>query len=254
MVRIRCLTMLMLCVFVGGNVYAAEAEFRCDTEVFVGTEKQPAQETLTIFTGNLAYDFLLTKPEEITVYDFGRGQLTLLDKGRKVRTTIPTDNLLRFSAAYKTAKAESDLFAFCTQPSFEESFADDVLMLEARPLSYKATCCKPEVAGADKRYREFADWSTRLNALRPGNLPPFPRMEMNKALAARGMLPSEVERTIVATSFTMKRTDVVRSYHLYNWALSAPDRRKIDTVGEYLTQFQSVPVEEYLQLEKATGK
>lgn len=249
---------LFICfVSVGPAATAADGEFRCDSEVFVGKEKNPVQQTLTIFTGSLAYDFLLTEPEETTLYDFNRGEVRLLDKARKVRTTILADDLLRFTAAYKTTKAESELFNFARQPSFEETFATDVLMLAAPALSYRVTCTKGSIVGADKRYREFADWSARLNAMRPGNLPPFPRMELNKALAARGVLPSEIERTIVAATLTGKRTEVVRSEHRFNWSLSSPDRRRILDTGDQLTNFTAVTVEEYLELSKeklAAGK
>src|SRR4051812_28155029 len=103
---------LLACVVLGMIVPSSARsgdEFRCDSEVFVGTDKNPVQQSLTIFTGTVAYDFLLGKPEEITVYDFGRGQITLLDKTRKLKTTIQIDDLLRLAAEYKITKAESEL-------------------------------------------------------------------------------------------------------------------------------------------------
>jgi hypothetical protein len=236
------------------HAFAADDEFRCDSEIFMGEEKKPVQETITIFTGKLAYDFLLTAPEEITVYDFGRGQFTLIDKNRKVKTTIASDDLLRFTAAYKTIKPDTELFSFCTQPSFDEEFSEKKLRLHSKTLTYQVECIKPEHTGADKRYRDFADWSARLNAMRPGNLPPFPRMEMNKSLAARNMLPSKIERTISTFHLTGTRTEVVRSHHLFNWQLSLSDRRRIDQVGDYLTQFEAVSPEVYLKVGETGSK
>src|SRR6186997_3045464 len=130
---------LLVCATVAlmSSITFAGDEFRCDTEVFVGKEKNPVQQTLTIFSGSVVYDFLLSKPEEITVYDLGRGQITLLDKNRKLKTTIQNDDLLHWTAAYKTVKAESDLFIFCTQPKFEETFKDNTLTLSAKQLTYK---------------------------------------------------------------------------------------------------------------------
>ena len=233
---------------------ATAGEFRCDTEIFVGTEKKPVQESLTIFTETAVYDFLLTKPEEITVYDLAHGRITLLDKSRKARTTIATDDLLRFTAAYKTARPESELFAFCVQPVFAESEEEGRVVLKGKPLMYRVATSKPGAAGAQKRYREFADWSARLNAMRAGNLPPFARMELNQVLAAKGMLPEEVERTISTKHLTGTRTEVVRSHHLFNWTLSAQDRQKVEAVGDFLGTYSAVSVEDYLQLDKATGK
>jgi hypothetical protein len=232
---------------------AADDEFRCDSDIFVGTEKKPVQQSLTIFTGKLVYDFLLTTPEEITLYDFSRGQFTLLDASRKAKTTIASDDLLRFTAAYKTIKLESELFSFCTHPSFDEEFSNNTLFLRAKPLTYQVECTPPNLAGADTRFRDFADWSARLNAMRPGNLPPFPRMEMNKALAARKMLPTKVERTISTSHLTGTRTEVIRSQHLFNWKLSLEDHRRIDKVGDYLTQFAPISPEEYLRVQESGG-
>ena len=241
---------MALAMMVASTSFAAD-EFRCDTEIFVGTEKKPVQDSLTIFKGAEAYDFLLGKGEEITLYDFGRGQITLLDKGRKLRTTITTEELLRFTAAYKTRVAASDLFKFCTSPTFVETFASDRLSLTSPQLSYKVACIKPEFAAAGKRYREFADWSAQLNGMRPGSLPPFPRLELNKALAAHDFLPEEIERTISTTHLTGKRTETIRSSHRFNWQLSVQDRERIEQVETYLTTFTTTTVGEYLQLDKS---
>ncbi len=229
-------------------------EFRCDTEIFVGHEKKPVQESLTIFAESVVYDFLLTKPEEITVYDLPHGRITLLDKSRKSRTTIAVDDLLRFTAAYKTAKPESELFAFCVQPNYEESEVEARIVLQSKPITYRVATAKPKQSGAEKRYREFADWSARLNAMRPGNLPPFARMEVNQVLAAHAALPEEVERTITTVHLTGRKHEVIRSRHNYNWTLSAQDHQKIEAVGNYLSEYSLVSVEDYLQLEKTSPK
>jgi hypothetical protein len=229
----------------------ADHDFRCDTQIFVGTAKEPVQEGLTIFTGGLVYDFLLTAPEEVALYDLNRSQFTLLDKSRKAKTTIQSDDLISFVAAYRISDApKTELFKFCLHPSFDEEYTDGVLTLRSKILTYRVTCVKPEIPGADKRYREFADWSARLNSMRAGNLPPFPRMEMNKSLAARHMLPSKIERTITTTHLTGKRTEAIRSEHLFNKSLSVQDHRRIEKVGDYLTQFAPLPIEEYLDVKK----
>lgn len=229
--------------------------FRCETDVFVGAEKKPVQQSLTVFTGELVYDFLLGQPEEITVYDVARGTIKLLDKKRKLCATIPTDDLLKIAAMYRTRKAESDLFKFCTQPVFEETFADNSLTLTASQFTYRVTCVKPGRAGAEQRYCEFADWSARLNGIRPGNLPPFPRMELNKSLASNGVLPEEIERTITTMHLTGRRHETIRSRHLFNWALSARDRDLIEEVGDHLINYKPASAEDYLGLtKKMAGK
>jgi hypothetical protein len=240
---------LLVCALAVTMLSTLRAEdFRCDTEVFVGKETMAVQQTTTIFNGSVVYDFLIGKPEEITVFDLGRGQIILLDKSRKLKTTIQNDDLLRWTAAYETVKAESDLFIFCTQPKFVETFKDNKLKLSANQLTYTATCAKLKHAGAHRRYREFADWSARLNAMRPGSLPPFPRLQLNRALAAQGVLPEDVERTISTTHLTGRRTDIVRSQHRYNDQLNKQDHEWIEQVGDYLIKYTPATVEDYLGL------
>src|SRR5262245_48834088 len=72
-------------------------EFRVDSEVFAGQEKQPFLETLTIFTSGIAYDFQLTQPREITVFDPGRGRFTMLDETRQVKAVVTTADLFQFT-------------------------------------------------------------------------------------------------------------------------------------------------------------
>ena len=237
----------------------AADEFRCDTEVFVGTEKEPVQALLTIFyTGKLVYDFQLSKDSkegEITVYDIERGTIELLNPHREQRCTILTDDLLRFTALYRTRKAESDLFKFCIQPVFEKTFAENSLKLASSQVTYSVSCIKPKWAGAERRYSEFADWSAQLNGMRPGNLPPFPRMELNEALAANDVLPESIERTIVTRHLTGRRTETVRSHHLFNWILAGRDRQRIEEVGERLVKYKLISPDDYLGLtKKMAGK
>lgn len=253
MLRFQWLCWIAFAMTLATTARSAE-EFRCDTEIFVAAEKEPVQATLTIFTGAVVYDFLLGKKAEateITVYDLGRGQLTLLDTRRKLRTTIATDDLLKFTAAFKTVKAESDLFKFCSQPEFAETFAENKLTLASKQLTYRADCLQPEQEGAAHQYRQFADWSARLNGMRPGNLPPFPRLKLNESLVSQGMLPADIERTISTTHFTGRRTETIRSSHRFNWTLSRSDRERRDKVDDLLIEYKPASVEDYLGLMKA---
>lgn len=250
MILLKSIFFVFACSMVlASGLNAAEKEFRCDSEVFIEGDKKPIQASLTIFAYPMVYDFLQATNEEVTVYDFNRGQITLLNPHKKQRVSIATDDLLRVSAAYKTMKPETDLFAFCMQPAFDEEFTNDLLTLTSKNLVYKTRCMTPKTAGADKIYREFADWSCRLNAMRPGNLPPFARLEMNKSLAARDVLPARIERTTTLTHGLRTKQETIYSEHLFNWTLSLEDRRRIERAGAYMSEFTPVSVESYLGLE-----
>ncbi len=247
-----CQTIVLL--FLGSSAGLAQ-DFRIDTEVFIGKEKKPAAETLTLFASGQIYDFLLQEPEEITLLDPVRGRLTMLDKARQIKCGLNTQELLDLSLAYETQAGESKdaLFGFAARPDFavtseevRENGQDLVkLSLVGKPLEYHAVGRRPERLEAVRSFRYFADFMARLNSQRPGNLPAGARLELNKQLAERELLPVEITRTIPPTNpLTGKRIEV-RSHHLVSWALSGEDRKRIDRAGTYLAEFRAVSFEEY---------
>ena len=230
-----------------GLASADNPSYRCESEVFMEGQKEPVHASLTLFNERLVYDFQLGSPEEITIYDFTRGQINLLHPQRKQRLLLTTDDLLRVSAAYKARKSESELFAFCTQPKFTESFMNNQLTLTGGCLTYKTSCTQPQQPGAELIYREFADWSARLNAIRPGNLPPFARLELNQALATHELLPGKTERTTQVMWGGAKRTETIRSEHLFSWSLTAEDQRRIERARTSFAEFAPTSAEDYFQ-------
>jgi hypothetical protein len=236
---------------------AIAQEFRIDTEVFVGKEREPAAETLTLFSNGLIYDFLITQPEEITMFDPLRGRFTLLDPVRKVRCGISTQEVLDYVLALEAHAAEEKvvLFSFAASPKFtpaveeyEENGQKLVrLTLAGKALTYSAVARKPERPEAVRAFRSFADWFARLNAMRPGNLPPGARLELNKTIAERDLIPLEITRTIAAPRILASKREV-RCRHLVTWSLSGEDRKKIDRAGTGLADFQAVTFDEYRSL------
>src|SRR4051794_13976537 len=78
-------------------------EFRVDTEVFENQEKEPLLTQLTVFSADgTIYDFCLTEPLEVTVFDPRHGRFTLLDEARKVKASVTTQELLDYSLAIET--------------------------------------------------------------------------------------------------------------------------------------------------------
>src|SRR5207253_4334884 len=80
-------------------------DFRIDTEIFVGQEKEPKVQTLTIFADGRVFDFLQTEPRQITVFDPLRGQFTLLDETRRVKAAVTTAELLASMLELETRAA-----------------------------------------------------------------------------------------------------------------------------------------------------
>ncbi|MFO0818748.1 MAG: hypothetical protein U1A77_12450 [Pirellulales bacterium] len=224
----------------------AQESFRVETDIFVGKQTEPLQ-YLTLFTDRIVYDFRVTKPEEITIYDWDRHRIVLIDPARKWKATLVTDEVLGFTAALKTHVSESNpVFYAATHPNFGEvaETEDGWFSLANKHITYRFKGAPPKNAESVARYREFADWSARLSAMRPGNLPPFARIETNKQLAERGWLPEEVERIIDPARIGQKKVEV-RSRHLTNWLLSESDRKRMERVGDHLATFQEVSFQEF---------
>jgi len=229
-------------------------EFRIDTEIFIGDEKEPAAEMLTIFSQGLVYDFQLMGPEEITILDAVRGRFTLLDLGRKVKCGLNVQDVLQQTLSLETQAAESKdaLFMFAAAPRFESKVEEATengqpivrLSLTAKPMEYAVVARPSERPDAVHAFRYFADQFARLNSMQPGHLPPGARLDLNKALAERNLLPLEITRTILPANPLGKKL-VVRSHHLVNWSLSGEDRKKIDRAGTYLAELSSVSFEDY---------
>jgi len=229
-------------------------DFRVDNELFVGAEKQPAIETLTIFTDGLVYDFVLTEPREVVILDAQRSRFTLLDEARQVRSVLSTQELLDFTLALEThaIQAKDPLFSFAAQPRFQttEKVSDQEgqsqveLRLSGKPLEYVVQARRAEREGAAKIYRHFADWYARLNATRPGNLPAGARLALNEELGRRELLPFEVVRTVTPANPLARKVEV-KSRHLVNWTLSGEDRRRIERAGDWLATFRAVSYDEY---------
>lgn len=227
---------------------ARSQDLRIESEVFIGSEKLPVAENLTLFSGGVVYDFLLTEPEEITVFDPQRSRFVLLETTRRIRTTLTLDQLREFTEAIR-AEAQGKEQDFFLHPQFDSSFDQETgyLTLSSPHLTYRAKGVRPSNSSAVGRYQQFADWSARLNATRPGILPPFARIELNRAMAQQGIVPEEVQLTIIPKSMLMGKKFEARSRHLIIWDLSKTDQKRIETVGDNMASYEPVSFQDYRQ-------
>lgn len=227
---------------------ANSQEFRIETDVFVDEEKQPVVQTLTIFSDGVVYDFLRTGTEEITLFDRHRERLILMNTKRKVKTELTTEGILAFVAAMKTHLNEPQRQHLLDSDLKSTTNEEGDLVLTNETVTYRVQGVKPKEPGAALEYRQFADWYARLNAMRLGNLPPFARIRLNAELEAKGLIPTEIERTISQKHGFSTEQQVLRSQHLVNWRLSNTDRKFIDRAGTCLATYRAVSFREYIDL------
>jgi hypothetical protein len=225
-------------------------DFRVETEVLIGKHAEPVVKYLTLFVDTRVYEFRLTEPHEAVIYDNASRKIILLSPARTTKTEIPFGELVDFTASMKAKVDESiPLLYFACNPEFTVE-ADDqgrALNLTSSWLSYQIQAESPRsaVSNAPTRYQDYADWSSRLSASRTGSLhlPPFARIEANRLVAARGWIPTQVTRTVVANS----RKEEMRTRHATTWILGDEDRRRVSKAGDQLVNFKLVTFAQYSQ-------
>jgi hypothetical protein len=236
-------------------------DFRISTEIFVGDKKkneESVSKTTTLFHSGVVYDFL-DKPEQTAVFrkpGGGKtGRFILLDKERRVRTELSTDQLAgAMNKITNWAARERDPFLkFAANPQFEETFdrSTGQLLLASHEMSYTIKTEPADAPEALSEYREFLDWYARLNALLHAGPPPGPRLRVNAALANYRVVPVSVELARAGEK------EKLRAEHEFTWLISKQDMARIDDACAALAAYRSVTNEEYLQgmrtLNNATG-
>ncbi|MBM4004556.1 MAG: hypothetical protein FJ295_14955 [Planctomycetes bacterium] len=225
-------------------------DFRVETEVLIGKYTEPVVKYLTLFVDTRVYEFRLTEPHETVIYDNTSRKIILLSSAQKTKTEIPFGELIDFTASMKAKVDESiPLLYFACNPEFTVDANDEghALDLSSSWLSYQIQAESPRSSSsnAPARYQDYADWSARLSASRTGSLhlPPFARIEANRMVAAKGWIPMQVTRTVVANS----RKEEMRTRHVTTWMLGDEDRRRVSKAGDQLVNFKPVTFAQYSQ-------
>jgi hypothetical protein len=231
----------------------AAQDFRFESDVFVENEREPVLQHLTLFTGNQVYDFALGTADEVTMFDTQKGRVVLMNLATKTRTEVSRDTMLAFTTKIKQIALTNPNGPVSLTFQIESDLSAETVTVASDHVTYTATGMPAEQPDAATRYREFADWYARLNAMRPGNLPPFGRLELNRELASRQWLPKEITRTLVIDKLLRKRQEV-SSKHIVGWQLTNTDRRRIQDAAGYQASFREVPFDEYLKPETVAAR
>lgn len=227
---------------------ARSAEFRIETRVYAQGEDEPASQSVTLFADGVTYDF---RPHDHRVTIFRRGmgakpgRFVLLDTDRERRTEISGDRVaVVMTKLRRWAALQDDPFLrFVGDPTFDESFEASTgeLRLQSDQLSYRLVTMPVKNAEGMKELRAFLDAFAQLHTLLEAGLPPGPRLEVNKVLARRSVVPVEVE----LYSGPIEGEPSLRADHLITWILSKQDRAKIDLASAQLAEFEEVENAEF---------
>ena len=216
-------------------------DFAIKSQVFRGEEQEPIGENITIFRGSMIYDFNELAPHDVTVFDTKSRRFVLACPDRHVQTSLSLDDVLQFAAAEKARALGStnEVVKFAVDPRFSESFDAPAgrLSLTSPVWDYIVDIQPVKDRELLRRYTEFANWYTFLNALfRP--VPPDVRLELNRVLDQRGVLPQQVvvrikrdqtvvveQRSVHELVATLGPSELDR---ILDWEHSHKDYRSVD--------------------------
>lgn len=248
---------LTLAAGVGAPDRVAGGEFRIQTRLYMGNEKEPASENITLFKDDVVYDYSASPQStlEVTMFDPRRGRFVLLDIERRLRTQIPTKevaNHIQQLRAKMATQNENKMFQFFQNPQFKAAVdpETDELTFDSPYLTYRIVPLAVKDEQVLRTYIQFANWYAQLNSvIMPGSTPPFPRLAINSALQSRGVMPTRLTFTAKNLEpLAANKSITIRSVHEVEWKLFADDQRQIEETGRQLVTFQEVSPTEYLRL------
>ena len=244
----------------------SEAMLRVESEVFVDGEKEPVARSLTLFRNGLAWDFL-EQPKaagkgesdltEIVLHDPVRERAVVVDPKRNLKTQIDSLRLERLSASLSAWARKSDdrLVRWAGGPDFGDGFREEDSKLEliGPRVRYEVEFATADSEDDAQRYRRFADTAMLLKALlHPGGIPPFPRLAINRRVAALGGIPATVTLEIDSKAALVgARPQVMRSVHKVHPRLVAGDLQRIEDAEAHIAVAEQVDLAAFMEPQPA---
>jgi hypothetical protein len=241
-------------------------ELRVESELFADGGATPVARSLTLFQGDVAWDFLeLAEPAaadeagmrlaEIVLHDPARERVVVIDPARDVKTQIDTIRLERLSVSLaKWARGADDrLVRWAGGPDFGDGITekDEALELVGPRVRYAVAYAAAPSTEAASTYRRFADTAILLKALlQPGGIPPFPRLALNRRIEAAGAIPAEVALEIdPKLALVAGRPHRLKCVHKSHPRLLAADRRRIEDGEAHVASARAVDVADFVAVE-----
>jgi hypothetical protein len=236
---------------------ASGEDFRVNNEVFPNGQKEPANQSITIFHDGVVYDSMKS-PAEIVVFEKTAGRFVLMNPASQTRTELTTADITTFvnqlqaRAANPTAAKNPDpVVRFLADPKFQERYDESMgeLTLTSPMVSYRLVLATGLGQTTVEQYRDFSDWYARLNTLlTPGARPPFGRLAVNEAVAKRKAIASQVILA-VASGKASGRPTTIRTTHQIVRQLTQTDLDYVAKIRKMMTDFQPVSFDKYRKSE-----
>lgn len=228
-------------------------DMRIETEVYSGNARQPVFENITLFSDTSVYDFSRTGPEKITVYDRRTGRFVLLNVASKTKVVLEQKTVDEYVEILKKRELLTKKEPFLFNPKFDETYneATKQITLSSDQMTYKIKGTPSKSKESFDAYIDFANGYSKLSATDPRQMPPFARLEVNKAISNREIIPQEVERVYKPSNGVFGNAIKAKTKHFVVWTLSRKDRQRIDQALDYVTEFKEVSLPEYYGIAKS---
>ena len=241
-----------------------EFELRVESELFADGGAEPVARSLTLFEGEIAWDFLeLAAPAadgppelrlaEIVLHDPARERVVVIDPARDVKTQIESIRLERLSVSLaKWARSADDrLVRWAGGPDFGDGMTekDEALELVGPRVRYGVAYAAAPSTEAAATYRRFADTAILLKALmQPGGIPPFPRLAVNRRIEDAGAIPREVILEVEPRLIGIAgRPDRFRCVHKVHPRLLAGDMERIEDAQAHVAAAEAVDLATFIE-------
>ena len=201
---------------------------------------QPVGQSVTLFHAGKVYDYM-EQLGEVVVFEPTESKFLILSfKGNNQATTLEFAELQQFlkvartqmgeridQLAGKAAQTETrrQALQFQLNPAFEETYdpSTKTLTLISPLLRYEVETEKTNRPLVVQEYLQYADWAARINyVLHSRALYPEVRLAVNRSLAARGVIPTQVRLMLDGENPVLLKAE-----HKFDWSLSAIDKSTI---------------------------
>ena len=258
------------CLVEGGQAAAGDGVLlRVETEVFADNDEAPVARSLSLFRDGIAWDFLETlskekekekeknddagpdEPVEFVLHDPARERIILVDPARDVKTQIDHLQLerLRASLGNWARKSDDPLMRWAGGPDFSEGMEETAtkIVLVGPRVRYEVAFEEADNGAVPEEYQRFADAALLVKALvHPGGLPPFPRIAINRRVAAAGGIPVTVRLEIESRMAKLgRRPNVLRSKHKVLESWLASDHKRVAAAEERMAVAAPVDLAAY---------
>lgn len=197
-------------------------------------------QSVTLFHAGKVYDYMqqigeviVHEPAEnqFVIFSFnGNDQATTLhfselQRFLKVAHSETQEHLQRLAAEGESTARRRQAMQFQLDPRFEESYdpARKALTLISPLLRYEVVTEKVDRPQVTRQYLQYADWAARMNyVLHSGSLYPSVRLQVNRSLAERELIPTQV-RLLLDGEVPLH----LKAEHKFEWTLGTIDKSMI---------------------------